>query len=252
MMHVVTQARVAGGLCVGSGGACFVHGRADVGFRQGEHPNRMQTGGVESLRVDVTAQRGVEPPTGLDSLRERQVRRELEDDEPVGVSGFGQAPYVGARERLAWQMLQDEVGDDEVERAGGRLLGGGEGDVGRVGVEAARLLEHLLGDVDADGLVESVRKGAGEPADAAAEVECPTAPRGPAEFRRRREDLLDLGLTGGKELVGVPAPVAFAVDAEHGPKRVDLREVVPVPGFTRLRRMLPHSLDANSGEYSQS
>jgi hypothetical protein len=31
-----------------------------------------------------------------------------------------------------------------------------------------------------------------------------------------------------------------------------LREVVPVPGFTRLRRMLPHSLDANSGEYSQS
>jgi hypothetical protein len=35
------------------------------------------------------------------------------------------------------------------------------------------VLEHPLRDVDADGLVEPVREGAREPADAAAEVEDP-------------------------------------------------------------------------------
>jgi hypothetical protein len=69
-----------------------------------------------------------------------------------------------------------------------------------------------------------------------------------AELRCRPEDLLDFGLAGGEELVLVSAPVAFAVDAEHRPERVDLSEVVPVSGFARLPRILTHSLDANSGE----
>jgi len=126
-------------------------------------------------------------------------------------------------------------------------LGAREGDVGRVGVDA-RLLEHELGDVDADGFVESLRERAGEPADPAAEVERSPSLLRSAELRCRREDLLDFGLAGGEELVLVPAPVAFTVDAEHRPERVDLREVVPVSGFARLRRMLTHGRDANSGE----
>src|SRR2546429_277861 len=122
MMHVVAHTRVAGGLCAGRGRACFLHGRPDAGFRPCAPAPGMQAGGVESLWVDVAAQRGVEATPGSDPLRERQIRRKLEDDEAVGMRGFDQAPYVDAREGLAWQMLQDEVGDDEVEGARGRLL----------------------------------------------------------------------------------------------------------------------------------
>jgi hypothetical protein len=65
----------------------------------------VQTGGVEAPRIDVAAQRGVKSPPWLDSLPERQVRRELEDDEAVWVGGFDQAPYVDAREGFARQVL---------------------------------------------------------------------------------------------------------------------------------------------------
>src|SRR5207248_2070045 len=228
MMHVVALPRGGGALGVRNRCAGAFDGRADVEFRERQDPDRMEADCVEAAGAEVGAECGVDAPPRLEALRERQSSRQLKDDEPVRTGGFDQPHYVDARESLARQVLEDEVRDDQVEGAGGWLVTVGEAEIGCIGVEAARMLEHAFGDVDPDGLVETAREGAGEPADAAAEVERALAPCRPAELSRGREHVLDLGLARGEERVELPATVPLGVDAENRPKRVDLGQVIPV------------------------
>ena len=172
-MHVVAEARGGGVFGMGDRRAGPVDRGADIGFGESQHPDWVEAGGVEALGADAFAERCVEAPPGLKPPREWHSSRQLEDNEPIRAGGFDPPRYVGARERLARQVLEDEVGDDEVEGADGRVLGVGEGDVRDVGVEPPGVLEHTFGEIDADGLVEPAREGAGEAADAAAEVEYP-------------------------------------------------------------------------------
>src|SRR5436305_673954 len=73
-----------------------------------------------AVGADERPQGAVDAPPGLEALWEPQPGRQLEHDEPVRAGGFDQPLYVVARESPARQVLEDEVGDDEVEWAGGR------------------------------------------------------------------------------------------------------------------------------------
>ena len=130
-------------------------------------------------------------------------------------------------------VLQRDARVDEVERVRLQLA-----EVGRrvdpelaaleAGVQVPRLLDHRRGDVDADRLLEAGAEGARQPADAGAEVERPPAARRPVERLGDREDVRDLGLAGGEELVHVPAPALAARTGQHRPQRIDLGQAVPV------------------------
>jgi hypothetical protein len=84
---------------------------------------------------------------------------------------------------------------------------------------SSRALEHALGDVDADALVEPVRECARHPAETAAEVEgAPSLLRIP-ELGDAIHQSVDLEPSGGEELVAVPTPESLSrrgQDAQYG------------------------------------
>ncbi len=98
----------------------------------------------------------------------------------------------------------------------------------------------------------SKRAGQGprEPPRTAAEVERAPVLQRCAELRDRPHHLPDFVLPGGQELAAIPAAAPFVGPSQHGPERIDLRELLPVPLLTverhraRTRWYAAESLEA--------
>lgn len=97
----------------------------------------------------------------------------------------------------------------------------------RAVVEPRRLRDHRRGGVDAVHAFEVRRECAGQPADAAAEIERRAMALRPSEAPRMGEQHRHVVDTGGEEAIDVPAAVAGIGPREHGPQRIDAPQVLP-------------------------
>jgi hypothetical protein len=129
-------------------------------------------------------------------------------------------------------MLQHDAAVDEVEvarreeREIGLHVADEEAPAGG-GVVPLGQVQHLLGDVHADRLIESRCQRPGQPAGAAAEVEHPPAAHRQAKLSGTGQRLLDLLGALGEERGRIPAAVpALRVDA-YRPQRIGVGQPAP-------------------------
>ena len=137
------------------------------------------------------------------------------------------------RAELRSDVLQDDVGVDEVERVvveEGKVVAV----VDVVPAAVAELiqltgpLDHRRGDVDAVALGERARERLREPADTAAEVERAAGFHLDAELAHPREYLVDFVDTGAKEFLEVPPVPASVGTRDDRPVGITTTPLVPV------------------------
>jgi hypothetical protein len=97
-----------------------------------------------------------------------------------------------------------------------------------VAVQLPRVLDHLVGHVDSDGLGEVRGQSPGEAPHAAAEVEGPLEALRPAEPAGPIESLLDLLRSAGEELVELPAAATAPGVRQDLPEWIAAGQLVPL------------------------
>ena len=206
-----------------------------VGLGNPDHAHGVQPQSAlqEVGRHPGGAQHAVGSAAKLETATGAQRRRDLEDDEAARARDPEELADVEESCLRARNVLQDDEGEDEVEgvvceEREIRAPVHEEAAVRAVRVQAPRVLEHPLRDVDARALLEAACERACQPPDAAAEVEGARGPALPAELARDSQHGLDVRLAPLEEAVELPAAIAGLRLGEDRPERIDEREVVPV------------------------
>ena len=166
-------------------------------------------------------------------MAQRDPARELEGDQPAGGQHAHELGDVGEHGGAVGHVLEHDVAVDQVERGVGelaQLVAVVEHEAHAAGPlrERSRLVQHRLGDVHADALVEVGGERLGQAADAAAEVERRAVLERVAESAGAAHERAHATLAGAQQLVGIPASEALLGVRHHRPVGIDAGQVLPV------------------------
>jgi hypothetical protein len=163
--------------------------------------------------------------------------RQLEGKEAAGTQHPNELSEIGVNQLRVGHVLKHDARIDGVERRVAELPQvrfniQHEGAVPTVGVDSARFLDHPLGNVDADGLVEAFRERARQAAGAAAEVERAPLRTRDSQLRRLSENCVDLRPPAREERLALAFLEPLLGVRQDRPVEVDLRQVIPVAAET--------------------